>query len=374
MPNASLQPTLDAPSWRHRASPLARLGWLAYVVLVAYASLAPWSGWRDIGAGAFAWVGAPWPRYVTRFDVLVNVLGYVPVGALGVLALHPRVRGAAAVAAATLAAVALSFALESLQMFLPQRIASNVDLLSNSVGALLGALLAAPLAEPLLDRGRLIELRHRWFLREAAVPLLLLALWPLAQAHPVPMLFGIGPGDGIALEFLRERVLPALPARGQWTAADFALAETVVTATATLAVGLAAAACMQARAPRLRLIAALLAAALLAKALFYGIRFGPEHVLAWRTGGAQAGLAVGLLALAAASVGSARALQRVALVAVIAWLAAVAAVPTNPYFDEWVSRWRSGRMLHFHAVAEWLALTWPFALTAWLVWVQVWRR
>jgi VanZ family protein len=374
MPHASPQPMHDSPSWRPRASPLARLAWVAYVVLVAYASLAPWTGWRDIGAGAFAWVTAPWPRYVTRFDLLVNILGYLPVGALGVWALHPRLRGVPAIAAAALAGVALSFGLESLQMFLPQRIASNVDLLTNSAGALLGAVLAAPLAEPLLERGRLLELRRRWFQREASLPLLLLALWPLAQAHPVPMLFGIGPGDGVALEFLRERLLPALPARGQWSATDFALAQTIVAATATLAVGLSAAACLQARAPRLRLVATLIAAALLAKALFYGIRFGADHVLAWFTGAAQTGLAVGLLALGAASVGTPKALQRVALVAVIAWLVAVAVVPTNPYFDDWVSRWRSGRMLHFHAVAEWLALTWPFALATWLVWVQPRRR
>jgi len=88
-----------------RSSALARFACLAYLVLVVYASLTPWSGWRDIGIGAFAYLTAPWPERVTRFDVIVNVLGYVPFGLLVVLALYPSPRGVAAVALALVAAV-----------------------------------------------------------------------------------------------------------------------------------------------------------------------------------------------------------------------------------------------------------------------------
>src|SRR3972149_2545407 len=49
-----------------RASPLARILLAVYVALAAYASLPPLQGWRDHGLSAFAHLGAPWPRYVTR--------------------------------------------------------------------------------------------------------------------------------------------------------------------------------------------------------------------------------------------------------------------------------------------------------------------
>ncbi len=39
-----------------------------------YASLHPFTGWRDAGAPLFAFVSAPWPRYWTVFDLLTNAL------------------------------------------------------------------------------------------------------------------------------------------------------------------------------------------------------------------------------------------------------------------------------------------------------------
>ena len=69
--------SLDARPWLRRSSPVARLACLAYVVLIIYASFTPWSGWRDLGVGAFAYLSARWPERVVRFDAIVNVLGYM---------------------------------------------------------------------------------------------------------------------------------------------------------------------------------------------------------------------------------------------------------------------------------------------------------
>ncbi len=66
------------------------------MLLVAYASLYPLSGWRDVGLSPFAYLSAPWPRYATVFDIAVNVAGYLPFGFLAVMALHPRVGGVGA--------------------------------------------------------------------------------------------------------------------------------------------------------------------------------------------------------------------------------------------------------------------------------------
>lgn len=369
----TLRPRSDAPPWQRRASPLARTACIAYAALVLYASLAPWSGWRDLGVSPLAYLSAPWPRYVTHFDLLVNVLGYVPLGALIVFAVHPRLRGVAAVIVAASSGALLSASIEALQTFLPQRIASHVDLMTNSAGALLGAVVAAPFTSALIDRGRLAQWRYRWFARDAALPLVLLALWPLAQAHPMPMLFGLGAADGALLEWAQTHVTPALPPRGAWEPTEFVLAEAIVTTAGLLAAGLAIAALVPIRAARLASAIALIGAALLAKTLTYGVRFGPDHATSWWTAGAAAGLAIGLLSLSVAVVGTPRALGRAALLAVLVLLAAVALVPDNPYFAAWASQWRSGRLVHFNAAAEWMATAWPYAMAAWLAYAAIRR-
>ena len=64
-----------------------------YVVLTVYASLYPLEGWHDHGLSPFAYLSAPWPRYVTTFDIVINLLGYMPLGFFCVAALVPRLRG-----------------------------------------------------------------------------------------------------------------------------------------------------------------------------------------------------------------------------------------------------------------------------------------
>ena len=113
---------------QHKTSawPLA----LIYAVLVVYASLYPFDGWRNQGIAPWAFLASPLPKYWTGFDVAANVAGYVPLGVL--LALSAMRRGGGtqvrAVLLATSAALALSLAMETLQSYLPVRVASNVDL------------------------------------------------------------------------------------------------------------------------------------------------------------------------------------------------------------------------------------------------------
>lgn len=355
---------LSSPPAHQRASPLARAMLVAYVVLVVYSGLSPWSGWRDLGVSPWAFLDAPAPRHLTRFDLIVNVLGYLPLGALGVLALHPRVRGLAAVLAATAGGVLLAGAIEALQTYLPARVASNIDLATNSAGALLGALLAAPLAAGLIDRGRLMQLRTRWFRRDASFLLVVLALWPAAQMAALPMLFGNGALlDGAAvLDWLGW--VSAQQRDAIFGPAEFVLAEAVVVVAGLLAAGLAAAAVMQPGAPRIRLLLALVAAALALRSLAYAISFGPDQAFVWLTPGAIGGLMLGLLTLLVMAHGRSLAVHAAALAATVIWIGVVNLVPGNPYHLDWLAGFRPGRLAHFQAVAHWLSLAWPLVLAA----------
>src|SRR6267378_7076059 len=141
------------------ASPLARILFGVYVALVVYASLYPLAGWRDHGLPLLAYLSAPWPRFVTGFDVTANFLGYVPYGFLCVAALNPRVQGGGALGIATLSGLALSLVLEGAQSYLPTRVAAGLDVLCNVAGAALGALAGLALVQQLFEEGPFRRLR-----------------------------------------------------------------------------------------------------------------------------------------------------------------------------------------------------------------------
>ena len=70
----------------HKTSawPLAAI----YAVLIVFASLFPFSGWRAQGLEPWMFLAAPLPPpYWTGFDVTSNLIGYAPLGFLLALAL-----------------------------------------------------------------------------------------------------------------------------------------------------------------------------------------------------------------------------------------------------------------------------------------------
>ena len=65
-----------------RSSGFVGLATLAYVVVVAIASVYPAEGWRIPDASVLWHQLSEWPRYYTWNDVIFNVAAYVPIGML----------------------------------------------------------------------------------------------------------------------------------------------------------------------------------------------------------------------------------------------------------------------------------------------------
>jgi VanZ family protein len=108
-------------SMRHTSAwPLA----LVYGLLIVFASLFPFDGWRaqGIDPSVFLFARIP-PPYWTWFDVNTNIVGYAPLGfpGAGPDALGPA---QASRAAAFLAGTLLSLCMEFLQIYLPRRVPS----------------------------------------------------------------------------------------------------------------------------------------------------------------------------------------------------------------------------------------------------------
>ena len=60
--------------------------YLALICLITYASLYPFTDWRNQGISPLTYLTAPLPKYWTGFDVAANLLGYAPLGFLLTLA------------------------------------------------------------------------------------------------------------------------------------------------------------------------------------------------------------------------------------------------------------------------------------------------
>lgn len=158
----------------------------AYALLIVYGSLYPFSGWLP-AEDVFAFLSGHWPRYIIRSDVITNILVYLPLGLLLARALRYRLRPAGAIFTATLICLLLSFAMESLQALLPERVSSRLDLLLNGLGGLGGALLARLTLYPPGPLRKIAALRREWFLPGRAMDLGLVALglWALSQLTPL---------------------------------------------------------------------------------------------------------------------------------------------------------------------------------------------
>ena len=163
---------------------------LLYGLAIVYASLQPFAQWMGPLPGVPFFLFAPWPPRWVRYDVLTNLLAYLPFGFF--VGLTPRHRRPVAVLAAAVGIGALlSFTMETLQTFLPGRDASMTDFVSNVAGVAVGGVLAVAFSRSPAAWRFVATIRDRWFLEGAVgdVGLALLAIWLAVQANPGIPLF-----------------------------------------------------------------------------------------------------------------------------------------------------------------------------------------
>lgn len=349
-----------------RASPVARAALLAYLLLIVYASWFPFSGWRSSGLSPFAFLNLQPQRWWTGFDVMVNVVGYMPFGVLLVLSLHPAIRGVWAVLVAAFMGLMISGLMETVQNFLPTRVPSNLDLVTNAAGCLAGAIIGASFAPMLLDRSRLYQLRRRWFAPHASQGLVLVALWPLAQVYPQGYLFGNGQVLPLLSEWLSDwfesdiDLVTMLRGDSPLSVEQYWLSETIITACGMTGAALALLCLTRRGAPKMSLMLVLACVGLVVKTLASALFFGPDNALVWITPGAEGGFLIGLIMLAGLAFAPQVAQRRLAVVTLILSLVVVNTIPSNPYFVSTLQAWQQGKFLNFNGAAQFLDMFWPF--------------
>jgi VanZ family protein len=342
-----------------RPSRLAHAMALLYAIAIAYASLQPFGDWMAPLPDTPFWPFAPWPLRATRFDVVANILAYIPLG-LFVALIPRRLTTTGAMSIAVIAGAVLSFAMESGQWFLPPRYANLVDFLANSAGALVGGLLGALFSRSPL-RAALHEARRRLILPGAIgdVGMALLAMWLVAQLNPaIPPFattFESDPLDNAA----------SMPTQHDVAAT---LIEGAQSAFQLLGVGLFVALLVRERRFAGGAVLVLVGSALFIKGLAAWLLLKPAVFVAWLSPGALLGVAAGALLLLPANL-----LPRPAQVAIcaIALLSSLltpllapdlmfAAPPLTLY------SWRYGHLLNFNGLTRIVLVLWPLAASGWL--------
>lgn len=332
---------------------------VAYLALVVHASLYPFTGWRVPAESATAFVLAGWPFYVTAPDIILNVLGYFPLGLLLTLILMERMPGSAAAVLGVLAGATASFILELLQAYLPARIPSNVDLLSNAAGAMLGALIARAFGNRWLLSGELYRMRGRYFQPGTATDIgfVLLGIWLMTQLNAEIWLFGNGdlrhlvPGEvGVNYSAESYRYLEAGVA-----ALNFAGVACLITAMARSATSAAIT------------LAGLTALALGLKSIASAALFVPGNAKLWLTQGSMLGLAAGVIAWLLLVRLSRPALTWAALAFLVLGTILVNVAPENPYLVAALKVLQGGYYHGFNGMMRLASAIWPFAVIAYLL-------
>jgi VanZ family protein len=330
---------------------------IAYLALIVYASLHPFSGWRASGISPFVFLDAAWPRYWTSFDLLINVAAYLPFGFFLAQSLAHRLGNPRASLAAFLSGAALSFAIESIQSYLPLRVPSNVDLMCNGIGAGLGAALSFCCGQGVFARVLRVQEHLLAPVPHAEYVLVLTGLWLLTQFSPETLLFGAGD-----LRHLFD-IPPALP----YGAPSFFAVEAAIVVCNTVAIGLFIGTVFGGRVRAPRALARFFAVALLIRTLGTAVLVGPQSALAWLTPGAGAGILAGggILALVLLLPASIR--IAVAGMALMAGTVLVNLAPFNPYSAAALAVWQQGHFLNFNGLTRLAASFWPFLALPYLI-------
>ncbi|MDH4464224.1 MAG: VanZ family protein [Acidovorax sp.] len=352
------------------------LAWL-YAGLVVYASCYPFVDWRDQGIAPWEFLFAPMARYWTGFDVGINILGYVPLGALLTLGALRTRRNRHPLGGAVLVALLLSLAMEALQSYLPARVPSREDFLLNTLGAALGAT-GALLLERLGAIDRWSRVRARWFVSNSRGGLVLLALWPVALLFPAPVPLGLGQvlervGQALADWLSDTPYLHWLPARDAELTALAPGTEMLCVALGLLIPCLLGFGIVRQLARRLVLVLVLALLAVAVTALSAALSWGPLHAWAWLDLPAQWGLLVGTLFGLGLAFSPWRASAALALVVLGLYISVLNQAPESPYFAQTLQHWEQGRFIRFHGLAQWLGWLWPYGALVYLL-AQLGRR
>lgn len=335
-----------------------------YAVFIVYASLSPFYGWQEQGVRFAEILLSPLAQTFTWFDFGVNLLAYIPFGFLLTMMLRSYFSVRHGMWLAVLLGVGMSVLMEYAQLFLPSRVSSNTDLLSNALGVVAGAVLALNIE----SRRWFMVMQQaygRWFRRGSASDfgLALLALWMFAQINPsLPMLGSVFISQMTPMPFEAVPVQPF-----SWLDSTAVMLNLLMPGVLLLTL---------LREPRhgVSLLLLALALVIMAKFLVAAVLLKSWALLLWLNSEAMLGVLAGVLLVGGARHLPGRLLLISAALAVLAYMALLywGMDSSAPAGTLRLYHWHYGHMLHYNALSHAVALLFPLMLLGYLGWV--WQR
>jgi VanZ family protein len=328
---------------------------IGYALFISYASLSPFQGWREQGLSFSDVLSAPLRLTFTSFDAAINLLAYLPFGLLVSLALRKHFGIWASLLMGCLVGVLLSASLEYAQMYLPTRISSNMDLLSNSVGGFLGAIIAVSITSwtwlfSNLERWRSHVFHHG---NEMDFGLALLALWMFGQVNPsLPIL-----GNVFISEVARQPFVMASADRFDSWEACAVLLNLLMLGTLMLTL-------LRMRRKAISALLVVLSAVAAAKFFTAAVLLKSWALLLWINSEAVLGVLFGMACLFFILRWSRKAIISVGVFAALCYFAIVNLVfgSNSPDSAKAVYQWHYGHLLTYNGLAQTIALIFPILL------------
>ncbi|MEJ1959915.1 MAG: VanZ family protein [Nitrosomonadales bacterium] len=330
-----------------------------YALFIVYGSLSPFTGWKDQGLVFLSVLTAPLGETYSWFDTVVNLLAYFPFGLLLGLTLRARLGPGWSLLLATLGGVALSATMEYVQMYLPGRVSSNLDLLNNGISTLAGALLAISIAPRAWFALHLTRWRIRFFHPHADrdLGLALVSLWMFAQINPsLPMLGNV---------FISEVARPLFEAAHD---EPFSFLESMAVALNLLMLGMLLLTLLRKRNHAVSVLLVVISLVALVKFVAAAVLLKSWALLLWLNSEAILGIVIGALLLLAASWLPRARLVQVAMLTSLTYL-----VLTHWLLDGGAPssamrlyQWHYGHLLNYNGLSQTVALVFPFLLLGYL--------
>ncbi len=356
-------PSVSYLAHERTPSRFARYFCYCSLLVIVIVSLFPFSGWRYTGAPLFDYLFYPLPHYQTVFDNAINVLAYIPLGMCLVL-LFPRNRYGWLLA--ILAGLLVSTTIEFIQQFLPSRIASNLDIISNGTGTLIGAILGL-----LIGSERWRRYVRNW--RHAKIApgpagewgFVWIVLWLITQLDPIqPFLGVVVIPHGLPQPFESPLPNPAL---------FLALLEGGGMMLHLLGVCLFVSLLVRHTSQIPSTVILTLVLALIAKMGMAGMLLQPEQFFAWVNLNIAVGGLIGLFCLVLLWRLRRRLRALVGLLALIAAQIVSGLWPLTPQFSATLPlfRWQYGHLQHLSGLTHIVGDIWPIGASLWLAWMMI---
>lgn len=328
-----------------------------YALFIVYASLSPFSGWQEQGLDFLEVLGSPLGQTFTWFDFTINLLAYLPFGFLLAMLLRSKFP-TSSVLLAIVPGLAISLLMEYAQMYLPARVSSNSDLISNGAGVMCGALLAVNIETHIW----FVRMRHwygQWFRRGnvSDFGLALVALWMFAQINPsLPMLGSVFISEMPHSPF---EAVPVMP---------FNWLEAAAVALNLLMLGVLLLTLLREQRYTVNLLLLVLGGVTLAKFFVAAVLLKSWALLLWLNSEATLGIFAGALLVLAARYLSRRYLLIFAALAVLAYMVLGHWVmgSSTPANSMRLYHWHYGHMLNYNALSQVVALLFPLLLLGYL--------